>query len=331
MLSIADSPTRIPVQLVFSLMNAFGTLLGTIYSHQTPELYPGEKHSRVGWVGVVFSIIWLALTMQPKNGIKKPSSSETPRHTRRSYEGLLQGSQSSSFVSEQEYTDDDLHSIIDEGENTSEKTEESGWFSAFTSRAIYSRAITWMASESPLQALQLLRAIFDRTILILGFICIVIGVVVFSGSFVSRLTYSMITLLPDFTDTFRTQRGIDVFNGLAHSIKGGIFFWYGLLTFGRWLGCLADFGWAWNQRPSKELVGSRAARMPSIEFFESATMCFYGITNVWLEHLSNTDGAWKPRDLEHVAIAFLFFGGGLVSLSRFLRIFYRANECRSAC
>ena len=56
-----------------------------------------------------------------------------------------------------------------------------------------------------------------------------------------------------------------------------------------------------------------------MEFFESATMCFYGVTNVWLEHLSSTDGAWKPRDLEHVAIAFLFFGGGLVSLDIFLR------------
>lgn len=52
--------------------------------------------------------------------------------------------------------------------------------------------------------------------------------------------------------------------------------------------------------------------MPSFEFIESATMCVYGVTNVWLEHLSNPGGTWEPRDLEHVAIAFLFFGGGLV-------------------
>lgn len=112
-----------------------------------------------------------------------------------------------------------------------------------------------------------------------------------------------------------------MFNGLAHSIKGGIFFWYGLLTFGRWLGCLADFGWAWNQRPDKELVGSRSAKMPTMEFIESAAMCFYGVTNVWLEHLSNPGGTWEPRDLEHVSIAFLFFGGGLVSSDESLATF----------
>jgi hypothetical protein len=93
------------------------------------------------------------------------------------------------------------------------------------------------------------------------------------------------------------------------------------LTFGRWLGCLADFGWAWNQKPDKELVGSRASKMPTMEFIESAAMCFYGVTNVWLEHLSNPGGTWKPRDLEHVAIAFLFFGGGLVSCEKSLSTF----------
>jgi len=37
--------------------------------------------------------------------------------------------------------------------------------------------------------------------------------------------------------------GSGVFNGLAHFIKGGIFFMYGLLTLGRWLGAFSDLGW----------------------------------------------------------------------------------------
>lgn len=37
--------------------------------------------------------------------------------------------------------------------------------------------------------------------------------------------------------------GDRVFNGLAHFIKGGIFFLYGILTLGRWLGAFADLGW----------------------------------------------------------------------------------------
>jgi hypothetical protein len=39
------------------------------------------------------------------------------------------------------------------------------------------------------------------------------------------------------------QRGGEVFSGLAHFIKGGVFFWYGILTLGRWAGCFADIGW----------------------------------------------------------------------------------------
>jgi len=37
--------------------------------------------------------------------------------------------------------------------------------------------------------------------------------------------------------------GERVFSGLAHFIKGGVFFWYGVLTLGRWAGCFADIGW----------------------------------------------------------------------------------------
>lgn len=103
-----------------------------------------------------------------------------------------------------------------------------------------------------------------------------------------------------------------IFSGLAHCIKGGIFFWYGFLTFGRWMGCFADFGWAWNKKPSKEIVGRSCAMVPSAEFVESATICFYGASNVWLEHLSNPGGKWAAVDLEHVSITLMFFGGGLV-------------------
>lgn len=57
--------------------------------------------------------------------------------------------------------------------------------------------------------------------------------------------------------------------------------------------------------------------IPSAEFVESAVICLYGASNMWLEHLSNPGGEWLARDLEHVGIALLFFGGGLVSLTCF--------------
>ena len=52
---------------------------------------------------------------------------------------------------------------------------------------------------------------------------------------------------------------------------------------------------------------------PSAEFVESALIFFYGSTNVFLEHLGGWGGEWNAQDLEHMSIAVLFIGGGLVS------------------
>jgi hypothetical protein len=79
----------------------------------------------------------------------------------------------------------------------------------------------------------------------------------------------------------------------------------------RWAGAFADLGWAWNKK------SSAAAKVPTMEMIESALICFYGVSNVWLEHLNAWGGAWTAMDLEHLAITVLFFGGGLVSLSIF--------------
>lgn len=127
----------------------------------------------------------------------------------------------------------------------------------------------------------------------------------------------MFTTFPKQTLTYWTlQHYGNVFNGLAHFIKGGIFFWYGILTFGRWMGCCADWGWGWNRKPSPDVVGKWAARVPSAEMLESFVICMYGVTNVGLEHLANPGGEWAAIDLEHVSITLMFFGGGLVSCIR---------------
>jgi len=69
----------------------------------------------------------------------------------------------------------------------------------------------------------------DRTILILGFIAFCTGIIAFGRFF----------------------EGHDIFSGLAHWIKGGVFFWLGILTLGRWAGSFGDLGWAWNMRPRR--------------------------------------------------------------------------------
>ncbi|KAI4097170.1 MAG: hypothetical protein LQ344_000580 [Seirophora lacunosa] len=132
----------------------------------------------------------------------------------------------------------------------------------------------------------------DFLILIFGFVAILTGFITYGGVF----------------------KGSNIFNGLAHSIKGGIFFWYGLLTLGRWMGCFAEYGWAWNVRPPVGMVSARKAKVPSAEFVESFVIFLYGSTNVFLEHLASWGGAWTAQDLEHVSITIMFFGGGLCGM-----------------
>lgn len=202
MLSVANSRTRLPVQLVFAITSGIGALLGGIYSHLTPDLYGKQKHNPVGYVGIVFSLLWIATTLVPK----ARSYSKSFHNNQQSYEALLQSSHSSSFELEQEYQDDELHSsILDDADGTDAKLENGGRFYHFTTSAIFSRAIAWMASKSLVQALRTLRAIFDRTILVLGFLCIVTGVVVFSGSFVSRSDQYIENLLRNATNTYYTS------------------------------------------------------------------------------------------------------------------------------
>ena len=81
------------------------------------------------------------------------------------------------------------------------------------------------------------------------------------------------------------------------------------------MGCFAEFGWAWNVKPTRSEVGQWKASLPSAEFVESFVIWLYGCTNVFLEHLAAWGGVWTAQDLEHVSISIMFFGGGLVSLS----------------
>jgi Protein of unknown function (Ytp1) len=71
------------------------------------------------------------------------------------------------------------------------------------------------------------------------------------------------------------QRGGHVFSGLAHFIKGGVFFWYGVLTLGRWAGCFAELGWVSEFPPQKR----------------SLNLTFAGV-----EHQTNEKYRWQTRE-----------------------------------
>ncbi|RMD39335.1 hypothetical protein DV735_g5792, partial [Chaetothyriales sp. CBS 134920] len=316
--SIARSRHALPVQLVFLALNGIGVITGTVYNVGTPDLYEKNAHHSIGWVAtwvgtaqVVMSLLFLytgrtkssqadttntatylpistenmaPLTESPVSPYHDYRwSGESGHHTDRSFSGTTQNSQDLSPA-------DDSDRLPKE--EPAPRTRP-GLFGIGRIDRFLSKRLQGALSTRLLKAIEIIYELVDRTILVLGFIALTTGVVTYTGIF---------------------QKGHGIFGGLAHFIKGGIFFWYGLLTLGRWMGCFADFGWAWNLKPSGSEVGQWKARIPSAEFTESFVIFLYGCTNVFLEHLGGWGGAWTPQDLEHVSIAIMFFGGGLCGM-----------------
>lgn len=96
---------------------------------------------------------------------------------------------------------------------------------------------------------------------------------------------------------------------MAHTIKGSIFFWYGLLTFGRYSGAWAELGWAWNRKPN--VVGTWRDAFPSAEMVECFVIWLYGATNTWMERFGAQPGdPWTVKQVQHVSIAVMYFFAG---------------------
>lgn len=123
---------------------------------------------------------------------------------------------------------------------------------------------------------------------------------------------------------FLFGKGQRIFNLLAHWIKGGVFFVLGLVSLARYCGIGRGHGWAWNKiivtrdhlRPPTSVLQRLLTFRGTItmEGIESFLIFFYGSTNVFLEHLAGAGGAWTPKDLQHVSIAFMYIGTGLCGL-----------------
>ena len=319
MLSVARSRLSLIVQLSFLGLHGIGMVVGAIYSSKTPNLYKNNVHGKISWIVTwivaaqcVIGLIRLAAsigvpeTNQGEQATSFPTSSEAltqheqPLSYRYSNDSghftASEPSRSQSISSTEDRNEEEQQEKLREYQNAgmemeAEFSERHGLLGNARVQRFASR-VSARLSQRTMKALDTVYDMIDYTSLLLGFSAVVSGAVVYGGVF----------------------RGNNVFNGLAHSIKGGIFFWYGLLTLGRWMGCFADVGWAWNVRPPVGIVTARKARIPSAEFVESFVIFLYGASNVWLEHLAAWGSAWSAQDFEHVSISVMFFGGGLCGM-----------------
>ncbi len=317
MLSIARSRLTLPAQLVFLVVNGFGILLSMVYNHETPNLYENNSHHKEGWTISWIASVWVLMkfvrsftSFVPRPRMRHPSLQPVTQamaeyhplnvfdNSRRSHDSgqgtepntnsLCDSPRTPSVNSvtdtlrtrQDSQQDDDMYNEL--------KHEKRGLLQNSKAHDFFSRCLAPQVAE---RVFRFLYVVLERFLPILGFIGLITGLVVYGG--ICRQNH--------------------VFSGLAHMIKGGIFFWYGLLTFGRWAGSFADFGWAWNSKPGADVVGHKISQLPTMEFLESALICFYGATNVFLEHLEAWGKAWSATDLQHLSITLMFVGGGMVS------------------
>ncbi|KAF8543021.1 hypothetical protein BDD12DRAFT_916052 [Trichophaea hybrida] len=314
MLSIAGSRHHASTQIVFLIVNAVGIVFSTIYNGLTPDLYPNNFHHKLGWalaciLGLQAVIGVLASVARRSTGSTWRSESvgflRVPTHSpgdgsdthlyRRSRDSGHGASLERDSGSEYEgFEGQDWSPALEE------KSTGGGWVDLNMVERYLSSHVPFIFNNRVLVACDFLYSMIARLLIPLAFTQISLGVVTSSGIFM----------------------GSNVFNGLAHFIKGGIFFLYGILTLGRWLGAFGELGWAWNLKPTPDSSwrqrtpppppSSRYA--PSAEMVESGLIFVYGCANVFLEHLASWGGVWSHSDLQHVSIAFMFFGGGLLGL-----------------
>ncbi|KAK6981557.1 hypothetical protein R3P38DRAFT_3460063 [Favolaschia claudopus] len=131
-------------------------------------------------------------------------------------------------------------------------------------------------------------AVTERALVIAGFAMLLSGIVIYTGG--CREKY--------FTGC------------LAHLIKGGIFWCYGLISFARFLGWCSEVGWAWNRATPSH------AGYPTAEMVESTVIFLYGATNTWMERFGAEPGdPYTTKQIQHIGIAVMFWFAGLVGMA----------------
>ncbi|KAF2144476.1 uncharacterized protein K452DRAFT_295918 [Aplosporella prunicola CBS 121167] len=323
MLSSARSRFNLPAQVVFLASQGFALFLGVVYNAKTPDLYPANAHNRLRWVLMWISVVWFALGLvnlytgrtgkqdsaseplsaavmaryQRLQQVHQPAtrwSNDSGQGTERNSASLFSHSRSPSNESDNNHFEE-AHAAtfhnVDDDEDV-EDVEKRGFLRDTRVDRFLSRNVPRLAVGKTLSVMNFFYVVIERTILILGFVSLSTGACAMGG----------------------IARGDHIFNILAHFVKGAIFFWYGLLTLGRWMGCFAEFGWAWNVKPTADTVGRWKAAIPTAEFTESLVIFTYGASNVFLEHLAAWGGEWVAQDLEHVSISVMFFGGGALGM-----------------
>ncbi|ORX47404.1 hypothetical protein DM01DRAFT_253043 [Hesseltinella vesiculosa] len=324
MFGIARSPFHVPTQILAFLVSTLGFFFGKMYGHSTPHLYAGNSHHTMGWIIYLFFQAQMSIGVVRKiaNAVARSQQAyqslheeETVRLVRSSYPTSPQGD------SHSEGSMETLHHTFDDHPKTEEDDDQAIEQVDSEDDELLQDPITMEKEEPPLW----MRPILFVLPYIPGFIKASFVTAAYNPftKTVCRIVHSLlgrVFIILVFAQTLSglvvyhgVCRSWDIFPCVAHLIKGGIFFFYGILTFGRYLGAFAEKGWAWNRVDG----GAKF----SFETIECGLIFTYGITNTWMEHFGKDD-AWTHKDFEHASLAFMWWWCGLIGLlveSRALR------------
>lgn len=335
MFGIAKSSLHVPTQILAFLVSLLGYFFGHLYAHSTPHLYKGNSHHKLGWIIFLFLIAQLAVGVVRKiaNAVGKSVRYETLHNQDdddESEETIQLVRHSSSSQHGDNHSEGSIETLHHNGGYDQHPKKEGDDQQHLKNEDDEEEGELLLDDEDPIQYQEEKPSLWMRGVYaILPYIPKIVkkGFVYTAYNpftkTICRYYHSIMGRIFVILIFTQTLSGLVVYHGvcrewevlgcIAHLIKGGIFFFYGMLTFGRYLGAFAEKGWAWNRVDG----GSKF----SFEFIECGLIFTYGITNTWMEHFGK-DSAWTHKDFEHASLAFMWWWCGLIGLlveSRSLR------------
>ncbi|KAH4925715.1 hypothetical protein HBI79_149080 [Parastagonospora nodorum] len=232
MLSISHSRFSLPSQFVFLMVNRLALSVGYFYNKRAPNLYNNNVHGRIGWIITCTAITWVIIalikayvsrhgTLEYKSAGSTTAISSTQYHqvedgesfdTRTWSDNHRQGSTLLSRSLDDYHVSFSLDIADRHLSRLDASTSQDTTRASFVTRYFpcYVACFAMIISAS---SLRLFYVILERIVLLQGSIAVLSDTVVYR---VNSL-----------------QRDNEIFNVLAHYIKGSVFFLYGLLTLGR--------------------------------------------------------------------------------------------------
>lgn len=210
MLSVARSRFTIPSQFLFLALQAVTLLTAVVYDAKTPDLYENNAHYKLRWPLFFISAVWLFLGLvnfyadrtkatgeasQPLSAavmaryqrLQQPSepprlSHDSGQGTERNSSSLYGHSRSSSAESDplaSPYHDEDLGHVDDIDD------EKPNFLQSSRVDRLMSRFVPRVAAGRSLKAVRFFYVLIERTILLLGFVLVLMGTATIGGIAVS--------------------------------------------------------------------------------------------------------------------------------------------------